>query len=350
MSGVLTNVSVMPTSAGSGMTFIVTGNSKTGTNTFNVNPGAANKLGFGQQPGNTGPGVAITPAVTVKVQDAYSNTVTNDTRSVTITSSGTTLDGTLIMNAVAGVATFSNIKPTTKNNGVTLKANDGSLTEATSSAFNVATPVQSFVPPGNTTTIVGTGQEYIIGGGQAFMVGRWDTAGAILNQTGGSITISGTWGAYGIGNVPGGWGIYNMSGTAVFNATSLSGADSGAGIYHIQGFGGSKLTMTGNAQANIAALSLEDNAGTPAKVVLSGSASLTVGNKSLTIGTGSYIDFVAKSLATLTVTATHNFTTLVTDGKIRIDGAPQTDMSQFVVVGNTLSLKQPPKGTFIQFF
>jgi len=322
---------------------------------FTVAPGSANKLAFGQQPGNTAPGAAISPAVTALVQDANGNTVTNDTRSVTITASGTTLDGTLTMNAVAGVATFSNIKPTTKGNGVTLKANDGSLTEATSSAFNVDTPVQSFIPPGNTTTTVGAGQEYIIGTGQSFQVGMWQTQAAILNQTGGSITVTGSWGNFSIGSSDGPtWGEYNMSGNATFSATNLNGA-SGAYTFTITGYlGKSKLTMTDTATANIGSLTLKPYSGAAAKVVLSGSASLTVGvignaADGYGIGAGCYIDFVAKSLAKLTITGTHDFTTLVTDGKIRIDGA-LADISQFVVVGNTLSLKQPPQGTLIQFF
>jgi len=353
-SGVLTNVSVTPTTAGIGMTFIVTGSGKTGTNTFNVNPGAASKLGFGQQPTNTGPGVAISPAVTVRVQDVNGNTVTNDTRSVTITSSGTTLDGTLTINAVAGVATFSNIKPMTKGTGVTLKANDGSLTEATSSAFNVATPVQSFIPPGNTITTVSAGQEYIIGENQTFKVAIWNQPNAILNQNGGTITILGAYGTFGIGSSDGPtWGEYNMSGNAIFSATNLAGV-SQVYTFTITGYlGKSKLTMTDTATANIGSLTLKPYSGAAAKVVLSGSASLTVGvignaADGYGIGTGCYIDFVAKSLATLTITGTHNFTTLVTDGKIRIDGG-LADISQFVVVGNTLSLKQPPSGTFIQF-
>ena len=350
-TGVLSGVSVTPLTAGTGVTLVVTASGKTGTQTFDVNPGEPGKLAFGVQPTNTAPGAAINPAVTVKVEDVNGNTVTGDTRSITITCSATAFGGTSILtvSAVNGVATFSAIKPTTLGTGYMLKANDGSLTEATSSAFNVAIPVQSFIPPGHTTTTVGAGEQYIIGTGQTFKVARWDNANAILNQTGGSITVTGSWGDFGIGSSDGPtWGEYNMSGNATFSATSLNGA-SGAYTFTITGYlGKSKLTMTDNAVANIGSLTLKPYGGAAARVVLSGSASLTVGRvgnatDGYVIGTGCYIDFVSGSLATLTITGTHNFTSLVNAGSIRIDGATTT-MSQFVESGNTLSLVTDPYG------
>ena len=344
-AGVLGGASVTPTTAGTGMTLIVTASGKTGTQSFDVSPGVPNKLVFGIQPSNTAPGAAISPAVTVKVADANGNTVTGDTRSVSITSSATAFGGTSILtvSAVNGVATFSAIKPTTLGTGYMLKANDGSLTEATSSAFNVAIPVQSFIPLGNTTTTVGAGDTYIIGTSQTFKVAKWNQPNAILNQTGGSITVTGSWGDFGIGSTDGPtWGEYNMSGNATFSATSLSGASTAYSFTITGHLGKSKLTMTDNAVANIGSLTLKPRGGAAARVVLSGSASLTVGTignatDGYVIGTGCYIDFVSGSLATLSITGTHNFTSLVNAGSIRIDGATTT-MSQFVEAGNTLAL------------
>jgi hypothetical protein len=80
--------------------------------------------------------------VTVIIKDAYGNTVTSDTSSVTIASvsTGFTGDSTLSVNAVAGVATFSNIKPTTAGALKTLAANDvaDSLSFVNSSTFTVS--------------------------------------------------------------------------------------------------------------------------------------------------------------------------------------------------------------------
>ncbi len=102
-------------------------------------PGTATKLAFGVGPSTTSAGSAISPAVTGLVQDQFGNTVTGNSSTVTISSGNTAFagDSTLSVAAVNGVATFSNLKPTTAGSGKTLTASDGSLTGATSSAFTV---------------------------------------------------------------------------------------------------------------------------------------------------------------------------------------------------------------------
>ena len=105
-----------------------------------VTPDTASKLAFGVQPATTTAGSAISPSVTVLVQDQYGNTVTTDSgRTVTIGSSTTafTVDSTLTADTVDGVATFSAIQPTTAGSNKTLTASDGSLPDATSNAFTV---------------------------------------------------------------------------------------------------------------------------------------------------------------------------------------------------------------------
>ena len=95
---------------------------------FTINPAAASKLVFTTQPGTTVAGSSISPAVVVTVEDTYGNTVTGFNGGVTI-GSGTTsfTGGTLSVNAVAGVATFSAINPTTAGSANTLYANGDSL-------------------------------------------------------------------------------------------------------------------------------------------------------------------------------------------------------------------------------
>src|SRR5207253_502486 len=46
------------------------------SSTFNITPGAASQLVFGQQPTNTPAGSTISPAVTVQILDANGNVVT----------------------------------------------------------------------------------------------------------------------------------------------------------------------------------------------------------------------------------------------------------------------------------
>ena len=124
---------------------------------FAIVTGTATKLAFLQQPSNTTAGAAISPAVTVAVQDASGNTVTGNSSTVTLTLSGGTFAGggtTVSVAAVNGVATFSNLVINTASS-YTLAASDGTLTGATSSAFTITAGAASrlaFVQqPSNTT-------------------------------------------------------------------------------------------------------------------------------------------------------------------------------------------------------
>src|SRR5262249_15928781 len=111
---------------------------------FNITPAAADHLGFGVQPTTTVAGVAISPAVTVRVLDQFDNLVTSATSNVTVAigtnAGGGTLSGTLTLAAAGGVATFSNLSIDKTGTGYTLTAADGSLGAATSGAFNTTPP------------------------------------------------------------------------------------------------------------------------------------------------------------------------------------------------------------------
>ena len=107
---------------------------------FTISPAAASKLVFSQQPSNATAGAAISPAVTVKVEDAYGNVVTSDSSTVTVTlSSGTFASGSSTATATAssGVATFSGLTIDTAGT-YTLTATDGTLTGATSGSFTIS--------------------------------------------------------------------------------------------------------------------------------------------------------------------------------------------------------------------
>lgn len=111
------------------------------TQVVTINPGAATKLAFLAQPSNVVAGASISPAVQVVAQDAWGNTATSFTGSITLAlganpGSGT-LSGTLTATASAGVATFSNLSINKAASGYTLVASSGTLTPATSNLFNV---------------------------------------------------------------------------------------------------------------------------------------------------------------------------------------------------------------------
>ena len=111
------------------------------TTTFTIGSASAKKLAFIVQPGRTTAGDSITPAVQVEVQDIYGNRVTSSSLPITVlignNPGGGTLAGGGPLNAVNGVATFSDLSINKDGLGYTLKASSPGLTGATSSAFNI---------------------------------------------------------------------------------------------------------------------------------------------------------------------------------------------------------------------
>src|SRR5205807_6233587 len=110
---------------------------------FNITPGAPSKLAFVQQPQNTAAGSAITPAVTVAVEDTNGNIETGD-NSTTVTLSlannpgGATLSGGSAATVSAGLATFSSLAVDVTGIGYTLGASSTpAQATATSSAFTI---------------------------------------------------------------------------------------------------------------------------------------------------------------------------------------------------------------------
>lgn len=107
--------------------------------------GLANRLGFVVEPTNTLFGQTITPHVQVAVQDANDNTVANSTASITLSifnnPSAGTLSGTLVRQAVNGIATFDNLSINNVGTGYTLRAASGGLSAATSDPFNITAEV-----------------------------------------------------------------------------------------------------------------------------------------------------------------------------------------------------------------
>ncbi len=114
------------------------------SSSFAVSPAAASKLAFVQQPSGAAPGVAISPAVTVAVEDQFGNVITSDSSTINMAlasgPSGAALTGTTSAGASSGIASFSNLILATAGTGYTLRATDGSLASATSNSFSISAP------------------------------------------------------------------------------------------------------------------------------------------------------------------------------------------------------------------
>jgi hypothetical protein len=143
VSGVATYSGLSIDKVGTGYTLVATsaGLSSGTSAAFNVTVGVAAKLAFVRNPGNAVAGQAFGIQPQVAIQDAGGNTVTSSTVSITVAlgnnPTGATLNGTKSVNAVSGVATFTNLSITNSGTGYTLVATRTGLTSATSAAFNV---------------------------------------------------------------------------------------------------------------------------------------------------------------------------------------------------------------------
>jgi hypothetical protein len=128
--------------AGTGFTLTATSGSLTPavTTAFNVIPAAAAKLVVTTEPPSTVT-AGSSFSLTIKAEDRFGNVVPSFASGVTIALANnpgsSTLGGTLTVTAVNGVASFSGLTLNKAGSGYTLKASSGSLTAATTTAFNV---------------------------------------------------------------------------------------------------------------------------------------------------------------------------------------------------------------------
>lgn len=150
-NGIATFGNVRVDRAGQGYTLTATATGLTGATStaFDVTaepppppPPLATGLRFIVQPSNTGVNQQISPAVQIMAVDANGNHVTDFTGAITVdlapNTLGATAYGTLTVNAVNGIATFSDIRINLVGVGFRLRAMFAGQTPiATSNAFTV---------------------------------------------------------------------------------------------------------------------------------------------------------------------------------------------------------------------
>ncbi|HJR36193.1 MAG TPA: Ig-like domain-containing protein [Gemmatimonadales bacterium] len=131
---------VLGMAEGGPVTITATAEGKSGTALITVAPRPATRLGFVQQPGNATAGQPLAPAVQVAIQNDLGGTVANGTQTVTIAlgsnPGSATLSGTTTIQAINGIATFSNLALDKAGAGYTLTATATDLAPATSTSFN----------------------------------------------------------------------------------------------------------------------------------------------------------------------------------------------------------------------
>lgn len=249
-----------PATIGSYRASVVTANSSGGTNTgsnifaFSIVAGAAAKVAFKVQPVNTAAGASIFPAVQVAIQDSIGNTVTTSSAAVTIAiannAGGGTLSGTLTVNAVNGIAIFSNLSINAAGTGYTLTATSGVLTAATSNGFDIqastANHLSFFVQPTDATAGASISP--------AVQVEVQDSFGNRLTNAGDSITLA-------IGNNPGGG---TLSGTATVNA--VNGVATFSGLSIDKAGAGYNLTASAAGPLSGTSGTFQINAGSASKL------------------------------------------------------------------------------------
>jgi hypothetical protein len=143
-NGVATFPNLSIGTAGTGYMLVATSSGLTSATSasFSVNAVPA-KLAFSQQPSNALTGAAISPAITVTIEDANGNIVTNASNQVTLALiSGTGLGGTLTAMPAKGVATFSNVTLSAAGTYM-LSASSAGLVSATSAAFSTTAPINN---------------------------------------------------------------------------------------------------------------------------------------------------------------------------------------------------------------
>jgi len=130
------------------------------SNAFTIAVGPPSQLAFATSPAGAVVGDPFGTQPAVAVEDAGGNVVTTDTSSVSLAIGTNPGNGTLSGcsgTTTLGVTTFSGCAINQVGTGYTLVATDGSLTSATSSPFNVATPqLASFAVTNPGTQTAGT--------------------------------------------------------------------------------------------------------------------------------------------------------------------------------------------------
>jgi subtilase family serine protease len=205
------------------------------SNSFTVNnppPVVSSTLVIGEQPISGVTGIPLTPSVTVFLEDSSGGIVSTDDSAVTLAlaagSTTNTPTGTLTVNAVNGIATFSDIV-FTSGGTASLTATDGSLTPVTTNSFTVTDkPVELGFAQQPLSTTVGKVLSPVVVDVEDYAGNPvpGDTSTVSLTVTGGTAALGGA------------VSVAAVSGVATFSNLTLSSA----GTYTLTATDGSLIS------------------------------------------------------------------------------------------------------------
>ncbi|CAN5679552.1 hypothetical protein BH10BDE1_BH10BDE1_17300 [soil metagenome] len=241
-------------------------------------PGTPTKLAFTTQPTNSPAGMNGMGAIRVAVQDSQGNTVTSGasatapiSMAIAANVGGATLYGTVTVNAVSGVATFSDLGISKTATGYKLLATSGSYTAAYSNSFNVT---------------AGTPQKISVTGPTSVLSGACSTAIVFQLQDNGNNP------ANAVQNTP--ITISGLGTGALYASSTCSGAPSSANItftagtntktLYLKDLKGEAIAVTGSDPSNVLVQGILTVNVTPDKIALL--AQTTMGATPLTVVAG----------------------------------------------------------------
>ena len=310
-----------------------TGLSSATTNAFDITPAAASQLVVTTQPPAST--TAVSPnGQTVSAEDLYGNLTPSFTSSVTIALESNpgdgTLNGTLTINAGAGVATFAGLTIDQAANGYTIQATTTGLSSATTNAFDI-TPAEA------TQLVVTTQPPASITAGDSFglTVSVEDNNGNVQTGFTGSVTIA-LESNPGSGTLNGTLTVNASAGVAVFSGLTLDQAANG---YTIQAnsTGGPSATTTNAFDITPAAASqLVVTTQPPASTIAGNSFGLTVTAEDL------YGNLTPGFTSSVTVALKSN------PGSGTLNGTLTVNASAGVAIFSGLTLDQAADGYTIQ--
>ncbi len=320
------------------LTAASTGLTSANSTSIAIGAATATQLAFTTEPSSSGTAGTAFGAV-VQVQDAYGNLVTTSTASVTI-STTTTVSGTASVNAVGGVATFTDLIIDTSGSYVLTAASAG-LTSANSTSIAIGAGAANKLvfttnPPASTTD------------GAAFgaVVQIQDANGNLVNSSA-SVTISTTTTVSGTASVNAVGGVATFTNLIIdtpgaYTLTASSGTLTGAtstGITINLG-PASKLVFTTEPPATgtagtafTATVQIQDAGG---NLITTSNASVTIGSSptgvsgTLTVsasgGIATFTNLILDKTGTYTLTATSGALTPATSTSLTIGAGTATQL------------------------